>query len=427
MIRACHRWCVSVNEGSFAGPREAQRLVSHFRPNAFSSRGPLASAVAPGTRLFGSILRLSVAVVFTRRICLSWSGPIEISHASFSIGNGESMALKRLMALLGGGVIVLGASAAMVVAPGPWQGLLGSWMEAGISPPIRSLGIADSGLNTAPLFVAYTLVPLNNTLFPGNFRASNGLGPTAVAYDSGKGELFFATYSAPSYPGTGNVEVLSDATNTVVATIPFYYGAGYMVYDSGKGEVFVASGGANIVSVISDATNTVVATIPVGVAPNYMVYDNGKGEVFVANSGSDSIDVISDATNAVVATIPVGFEPGGVAYDQGQREVFVVNPPSDSVSVISDATNAVVTTIQLGLSPAGVVYDSGKGEVFVANSGSSTVSVISDATNMVDVTIPVGGSPFLAGLAYDRERGEVFVANTGSNSVSVISDSTNTV
>ncbi|TLZ84550.1 MAG: YncE family protein, partial [Methanobacteriota archaeon] len=82
--------------------------------------------------------------------------------------------------------------------------------------------------------------------------------------------------------------------------------------------MFVTNFNSFSVGVISDTTNTVVATISVGDRPYGIAYDPAKGEVFVANKFSDSVSVISDATNTVVANVPVpGFpsNPEGVAYD----------------------------------------------------------------------------------------------------------------
>src|SRR5439155_24867055 len=118
---------------------------------------------------------------------------------------------------------------------------------------------------------------------------------------------------------------VSDVTRKILATIPVDINPNGMAYDSGKGEVFVTNTGSNTVSVISDATNTVVATISMGAfaSPSGVAYDSGKGEVFVVNTGLSTVSVISDATYVVVATISVGRAPVGVAYDSGRGEVFV--------------------------------------------------------------------------------------------------------
>jgi YVTN family beta-propeller protein len=252
------------------------------------------------------------------------------------------------------------------------------------------------------------------------------MNPGAMAYDSGKGELFVAN------DGTHNVSVISDASNTVVASIPVWNGPYSMAFDSGKGELFVANWGSSNVSVISVANNTVVASIQGGQSPDGVAYDSGKGEVFVANYNSNNVSVISDTNDSLVASIPVGTNPDAVAYDGKNGEVFVANYNSNNVSVISDATNTVVVpSIAVGSNPDGAAYDSGKGEIFVTNYGGSNsiragnVSVISGSNNTVVATIPIGSA--LAGVGYDSGKGEVFVANSGSNNVSAISDANNTV
>jgi YVTN family beta-propeller protein len=262
--------------------------------------------------------------------------------------------------------------------------------------------------------VAHTLVLFNNSLVPGNFLAVNGLSPATAAYDSTKGEVFVTTQ------GTGNLSVISDVSNTVVATVPVGGITLGSAYDSVKGEIFVTDLDNSNVSVISDATNTVVATIPVGGSPYGVAYDSGKGEVFVTNSGSDSVSVISDATSKVVATVSVGVRPYGVAYDSGTGEVFVTNGGASTVSVIADSNNTVVATITVGIHPYGIAFDSGKSELYVTNYNSNNVSVISDKKNSVVNTVSVGTSPW--GIACDSGMGEVFVANQGSDNVSVISD-----
>lgn len=57
--------------------------------------------------------------------------------------------------------------------------------------------------------------------------------------------------------------------------------------------MFVANDGSLNVSVISDATDTVAATVVVGQIPLGVTYDSGKSEVFVANDDSDDLSVIS--------------------------------------------------------------------------------------------------------------------------------------
>src|SRR2546426_5175885 len=189
------------------------------------------------------------------------------------------MAVKRLLALVGVGLILIGTLAAAVAVSGPSPRVSVARTGAGIPLRTRAGGRGEAPLDSTGPFVADTLVLLNNTLVPGNFLAANGVGPRAIAYDSGKGEVFVANQFS------GIVSVISDATNAVVAAIPVGSGPAGVAYDSAKGEVFVTNSGSNTVSVISDATNAVVVSVSVGTSPDGVAYDSGKAEVFVTNSG----------------------------------------------------------------------------------------------------------------------------------------------
>jgi len=327
-------------------------------------------------------------------------------------------------------------------------------------------GSARSVANSCspPPCVADTLMLLNNTLVPGNFLSGNGIGPQEIAFDSGKGEVF-VTDSV-----TNTVSVVSDKTNSLVATIAVGSYPDGVAYDSGMGEVFVANANSNNVSVISDSTNSVTASISLGtyVAPHGVAYDqrqakvfvssynvqtsasvvsvisdanntviattvggnagivwdSGKGEIFVADfQGGDEINAISDSNYSRVATIIVGLYPYALAYDSGKGEIFVANSGLDNITVVSDATNTVVATVPISAPPYDVAYDSGRSEIFVADG--QNISVLSDATNRVVANVTVGND--VRGVAYDSGKGEAFAANQLSNTVSVVSDATDLV
>ena len=82
-------------------------------------------------------------------------------------------------------------------------------------------------------------------------------------------------------------------------------------YDSAKGEVFVGNSvsGTNDVSVISDASNTVVATMDVGNEPYALAYDPGKGEVFVA-SYSNGADGTVSSSSSLLASLGLDSSSG---------------------------------------------------------------------------------------------------------------------
>ena len=266
-------------------------------------------------------------------------------------------------------------------------------------------------------------------------------GPFGVAYDSGKGEIFTANmgHVGSAFDNIYSVSVISDTTNSVVATINISGTGelGYVAYDSDKGEIFVTSINSiqpGTVTVVSDETNTIVANITVGVLPGGMVYDSGNSEIYVVNTGSDSVSVISDSTNSVVATIPVK-SPGSLAYDPGtggNGSIYVTSEGSvsipASISVISDQTNTVTKTIveENSTTIGEMVYDYGVGALFVTSynytEGISSPSILAITNGTVVATVPTPEVAVTNGVAYDFVKGEIFVA-FGANSVLVISDS----
>ncbi|MGD0250766.1 MAG: YncE family protein [Thermoplasmata archaeon] len=254
------------------------------------------------------------------------------------------------------------------------------------------------------------------------FRTSTavpvGKNPVGVAYDSGKGEVFVTN------TGSGNVSVISDATDAVVATISVGTKPYAAAYDSAKGEVFIANEQGGSVSVINDTDNTVVATVDTGDYPTGLAYDSGKGEVFVAGDQT-SVFVISDATNSVVATVGVGNVTEGLTYDAAHGQVFASMFDDQDVWVISDATNTVTSIVHVGTTPVGLATDSAKGLVFSANYGSANVSALSTVSHSVVANVRVGSGP--SSVAYDQGQAYLLVANSVSANVSVVSDATDKV
>jgi YVTN family beta-propeller protein len=265
----------------------------------------------------------------------------------------------------------------------------------------------------------------------------NVIGVNGIAYDSGKNEIFQSVGYTTETSVYSVVNVISDITDSVVATIPMGSFAGAMAYDSGKSEIYVATGTG--ISVISDANNSVIAEIPLQYSPSDLVYDSGKGEMFVTQNvglpGNAPVTVISDGNNTVVANIYAGVEPYCLAYDSGKGEIFVTDNSGNTVAVISDATDSVVDYVNAGYYPLGIAYDSGKGEIYVGLGNYTDyggyVSVISDTNNTVIATIP--NIPYPQAIAYDSGKGELFATNSVidwedhvfSDTLTVISDCPN--
>jgi DNA-binding beta-propeller fold protein YncE len=197
-----------------------------------------------------------------------------------------------------------------------------------------------------------------------------------IVYDSGKGEMFA---SSNQY---GGVLVISCRTKQIVATIPLGDGSppSRLIYDSGKGEIYVyrqSFTGENpirFLSVISDATNSVIATVPLDSGMGSAgAYDAATGEIYLP--GNRSVLVISDKTHTVIDSIPLEYNPLCVAYDP-VKSVLFAGAAFNTTYIISDRTRSVIETVPI--SSVFMVYDSGKNLMLAM--GNSSIQFVSDAS-----------------------------------------------
>jgi YVTN family beta-propeller protein len=280
----------------------------------------------------------------------------------------------------------------------------------------------DSGMGEVYIanFDSNTVSVVNDTTNKVTANISVGLGPDAVAYDPEQQEIFVANFGASS----DNLTIINDSTDKTVGSIPMGGNPTSAVWDDRKDEIFVSNSGTDNVTIASGKNRTIVASVPEGTSPVLAGYDGQRGRVFVANS-VDDVTVINDTTNSIERTIAVGSFPDAEVYDSSNGELYVADLDSPEVYVIDGETNSVEAQVGVGNQPQAVTYDSAKGEIFVANYLSNSVTVINDSDNRVVTTIPVGVNP--DGIAYDGSKGEVFVANFLSKNVSILSDSSNSV
>ena len=208
--------------------------------------------------------------------------------------------------------------------------------------------------NTGEVFMSYNgniavISDSTNTII-----ANITLSVTGIVDDSPKSEIY--AIGGTSSDGSAFVDVISAKTNAVTNTISLSASPDYLAYDSGKGEIFVASsvfdsntGSHNYnVQVISDSTNKVIATIDLPTSANLgaMAYNPNKGEIYINNGAS--IAIISDNSNSVVGTINTnGYEStsNGIAYDSGTSTIYAINNPGSTsgsmgrLAVVSDPSS----------------------------------------------------------------------------------------
>ena len=205
--------------------------------------------------------------------------------------------------------------------------------------------------------------------------------PWGTVYDAAKGEVFVTNVDS------NNVSVISDATDTVVATVPVGSDPEWAAYDTAKGDVFVTNcgevcwtggSGSGNVSVINDTTDKVVAWIQVGSYPSGVAYDAATGQVFVANYGSDDVSVISFTSPAYAVTFTTNptscgsITLNGTDYTDGQ----LATVPEGNYTV--SATACTGYTLQ-SLSGTGSV-SVGSGKATVDGVGGIAATFSADST-----------------------------------------------
>jgi len=316
----------------------------------------------------------------------------------------------------------------------------GNFSASGLSPTGMSpqgmafdsgkgeLFVANSGTNN----VSVVSVATSESSYQIVAAINVGTWPTGVAYDSKMGEVFVANYNNG---GQGSVSVINDTHDNVVKTVNVGDNPFGVVYDFAANEVFVANSGSDNVSVISDASNTVIHTIPLtaGDEPGGITWDSAKHQIFTTNTYGNCVSVINDTTFAKVTRIGVGDGPTGITYDSGKGELFVVNSGDYNVSIISDSSDKTIGFVGVGAqestlggqAPFEAAYDSLTSDVFIINAASyeNNMSVISDASNSVIGTVNFGSNGVPAGVIFDTASKNIFVTDGYDNSVYVVTGS----
>jgi hypothetical protein len=207
---------------------------------------------------------------------------------------------------------------------------------------------------------------------------ATNFGPTGVAYDSGQHKVYVAN------PHYNTVSVISDdADNKVKTTINNISGASAVAYDSGKGQIWVLTQGG--VSVISDSNDQVIASVSIAFGLYGIAYDSGKGEIFVTSTQDGTVYMISDSFSTPKPTQTTGTlvvnvkdSSGGVlsgvavsstSQPSGQSGLSGTTGSDGSVTFSNVATGAYT----LQASKSGYVTGTGSGSV--AAGSSATVSI----------------------------------------------------
>ena len=109
-------------------------------------------------------------------------------------------------------------------------------------------------------------------------------------------------------------QVISTASNTIVATIAGAGGGDVAITPDGASAYVVGSPG--VIHVINTATNTLTTNIP-DTGTSFGVEVQPGGAFVWAASSATTVNVFSTATNTLVTTIPTGGFPQDIAFVTG--------------------------------------------------------------------------------------------------------------
>ncbi len=232
-------------------------------------------------------------------------------------------------------------------------------------------------------------------------------GPSGFVITPDGNTAYVNNYGGPSGVQSGNgttVRVVNLNTNTIVGP-PITVGlapAALAISPNGA-YVYVinyvdGNPGTGTLSVIQTATNTVIKTIPGFFGPfGIAVTPDGKF-AYVTNFGSNNfspygtkVSVVDLKKYVVSTTIRVGIQPSGVSITPDGRFAYVtiyhtlylgpnftnLTPFTGKVIIIDIATNRVICpVIIVGSSPANIAISPNGQRAYVTNYSSNTVSVI---------------------------------------------------
>ncbi len=170
--------------------------------------------------------------------------------------------------------------------------------------------------------------------------------PDIFASCSVNGELSIIDVGA-----TPEQDSLADELFTDVGVCPLG-----MAYDPVTGDVYIANSDSSTVSVVSDSTDTVVATLSVGTSPTGIAYDAAMDEVYITNAGSDNASVYTADGPSLLAVVTLPGNPTGITYDAGSNLFYVSESTPGAVAELLQTNPPplyLVTFAETGL-PAGV-------------------------------------------------------------------------
>jgi YVTN family beta-propeller protein len=240
---------------------------------------------------------------------------------------------------------------------------------------------------------------------------------------------------------SGDLSVISTATNEVLATIPVgKRPRGVRVTPDGR-TVYVALSGSpkcppwmsdedceaqvtdkslDGIAVVDASERRLVRVLPGGSDPEQFDITPSGDTLFVSNEDSHEASLVDVASGEILRTVPVGEEPEGVRVSPDGRLVYVTGETDHNVTVLDAATADEVARIRVGHRPRDAVFSSDSSRAYVSSEIDGTVSVIDVAASTVIGTIALPEASRTMGVALSPDDRILYVTNGRSQTLAAI-------
>lgn len=241
-------------------------------------------------------------------------------------------------------------------------GVLGAGLGAGAAPTGIAVDPGDLTAYVANSGIGTVSVVNVETLATSTINLATGSKPFAVAVDPVTHAVYVTEANAHAI-AVINGATCNAATTTNCAPSLVDTGSGSLpesiALDPATKTVYVTAAGKGQIDVLSEATNTIVAEVPAVHSlnkPNDLGIDTSQNFVFYTDFGANSLGRIDgsqcDATTTSGCTtapreVNVGSGPDGIAVDPSNKTVYVSNSGSNSIWVLKETLNVTAIT-QLG-------------------------------------------------------------------------------
>jgi YVTN family beta-propeller protein len=228
------------------------------------------------------------------------------------------------------------------------------------SPSAIGVAITPDGLHayvTDRGQIAVHVIDTSNNTVTKSIQAAAIISPFSIAITP-DGAYVYATDFSSSFPTT-NVNMISTATNTFVASILVGNNpTGIAVSPNGL-SVYVTNNASDTVSVFGAGNLTPTVTtivLPAGSGPYSVAFTPDGAFAYVVNRGDHRVSVINTATQSVVGApiTPNCFFSDQIAITPDGTKAYVADDECGAIDVISTASNTSTTRVSVGSSPYGV-------------------------------------------------------------------------